>query len=486
MSPTSPPVPRTNGSTTATAERIDRLFDAQTTHAPTMRQTDAEQRTAKIRRLRDGVVARRDAIRDALHADFRKPQVETDLTEVKAVADEASFAIDNLASWMQPETVKTPPLLLGTRSEIHYQSRGVVLILSPWNYPFNLTFGPLIAALAAGNCAILKPSEYTPNASRVMGEIVAELFDEREVALVEGDKEVAQHLLQKPFDHIYFTGSPAVGQIVMRAAADHLTSVTLELGGKSPTIVDDTADVRTAATKVAWGKFTNAGQTCIAPDHVYVHERVHDAFVDELQAAIQRFYGETPAARRATPDYARLVNDKHFQRIRRFFEDAVEAGATVAAGGEHDGEDHYFAPTVLTDVPDGTDVRCDEIFGPILPVLPFRGLDDVLADINARPNPLALYLFTQSNAVEDAVRTRTTAGGTCVNDVLLHYMNPYLPFGGAGHSGIGSTHGEYAFREFSHTRSVLKRSFGSVMMEKMYPPYGSFTKRLVDWVWTLL
>jgi aldehyde dehydrogenase (NAD+) len=476
----------TNGTVSDTTERIDRLFDVQTAHAPTARQTDAEQRKAKIRRLRDGVVARRDDIRAALHADFRKPRVETDLTEVKAVADEASFAIDHLASWMQPETVKTPPLLLGTRSEIHYQPRGVVLIVSPWNYPFNLTFGPLIAALAAGNCAILKPSEYTPNASRVMAEIVAELFDEREVALVEGDKEVAQHLLQKPFDHFYFTGSPAVGKIVMRAAAKHLSSVTLELGGKSPTIVDDTADVRRAATQIAWGKFTNAGQTCIAPDHVYVHARQHDAFVDALRAAIQRFYGETPQDRQSTPDYARLVNDKHFQRIRRFFDDAVEAGATVAAGGAHDAETRYFAPTVLTDVPDAADVMCDEIFGPLLPVLPFRGLDTVIDAINARPNPLALYLFTQSDAVEDAVRTQTTAGGTCVNDVLLHYMNPHLPFGGAGHSGMGAAHGAYAFREFSHTRSVLKRSYGASLLESVYPPYGALAKRAVDWVWKWL
>jgi len=483
-SPTSSVV--TNGSAASTETRIDRIFAAQKAHAPALRQTDAAQRKAKIDRLRNGVVARREAIRAALDADFRKPEVETDLTEVKAVADEASFAIDHLESWMQPETVKTPPLLLGTRSEIHYQSRGVVLILSPWNYPFNLTFGPLVAALAAGNCVVLKPSEYTPNASRVMREIVAELFDEREVALVEGDKEVAQHLLQKPFDHIYFTGSPAVGKIVMQAAAEHLTSVTLELGGKSPTIVDDTADVRTAATKVAWGKFTNAGQTCIAPDHVYVHARQHDAFVREVRAAIHRFYGATAEARRSTPDYARLVNDNHFQRIRRFFDDAVTAGATVAAGGEHDAEDRYFAPTVLTNVPDAADVLCDEIFGPILPVVPYRSLEDVLAAINARPNPLALYLFTESDATAETVRTRTSAGGTCVNDVLLHYMNPHLPFGGAGHSGMGAAHGEYAFREFSHTRPVLTRSFGSKLIENVYPPYSSLTRRIVDWIWKLL
>ena len=484
--PSSASAVTSNGKAASTAGRIERLFRAQKAHAPTVRRTTAAQRRAKIDRIRQAVRGRRDAMRKAMRADFRKPDLETDLTEVKAVADEASFAMDHVADWMAPDTVRTPPMLFGTRSEIHYQPRGVVLILAPWNYPFTLTLGPLIAAIAAGNCAIVKPSEFTPHASALMHEMIDELFEEREVALVEGDKEVAQTLLKQPFDHFYFTGSPAVGKIVMRAAAEHLSSVTLELGGKSPTIVDETADVADAAAKVAWGKFTNAGQTCIAPDHVYVHANVHDAFVSELRAAIGRFYGATPDAQKASPDYARLVNDRHFERLQSFYEEAVASGATVAAGGQHDAADRYIAPTVLTDVPDTADVMCDEIFGPILPVQSYHALDDVLGAINARPNPLALYLFTQRETTEQMVLSRTTAGGTCVNDVLLHYLNPHLPFGGAGHSGIGSGSGAYAFREFSHTRSVVRRAFGSRLVRQFFPPYTALKRRAATWFGDLL
>jgi len=477
--------PRTNGSASATATRIESVFQAQKQHAPTVRQTDGAQRKAKIRRLRDAVYARRGEIRAAMRADFRKPSPEVDLTEVKAVADEATFALRHLDDWMAPEPVPTPRLLLGTQSQIHYQSKGVVLIISPWNYPFNLTLGPLIAALAAGNCVIIKPSEYTPHSSAVMREMIHDLYDEREVALFEGDAEVAQTLLDQPFDHLYFTGSPEVGRIVMKAAAEHLTPVTLELGGKSPTVVDETADLADAARKIAWGKFTNCGQTCIAPDYVLVQDRVRDRLVDHIRQSIHRFYGPTEAERRQTEDYARIVNDKHFQRLQRLFTTAMEDGATLAAGGQYDAEERYFAPTVVTDVSGDMSLMQEEIFGPLLPIVPYRTLDEALAVINERPNPLALYLFTESERTEDRVLHETTAGGTAVNDVLLHYMNPHLPFGGAGHSGIGDGHGVYAFREFSRRRSVLRRSLGSSLMRQVYPPYTGLTKRLVDWVMKL-
>jgi aldehyde dehydrogenase (NAD+) len=465
-----------------TPDALGALFQAQQDHAPAVRQTDAAQRRAKISRLRQGILARRDEVRAALHADFRKAPVEVDLSEVKAVADQALFAMDNLEDWMAPERVKTPPLLAGTRSEIRYEPRGVVLILSPWNYPFNLTLGPLIAAIAAGNCAVVKPSEYTPNASAVMREMIAELFEPREIVLVEGDKTVAQTLLDLPFDHFYFTGSPTVGKIVMRAAAEHLSSVTLELGGKSPTVVDRSADLDDAAAKVAWGKFANVGQTCIAPDHVYVHSTIHEAFVDRVEHYIRQFYGATPAEQRASEDYGRLVNDAHFQHIKRLFDEAVDAGATVAAGGQHESESRYFAPTVLTDVPQGTSIMDTEIFGPVLPVLPFRALDDVIRDINRCPNPLAAYIFSNDDAAIERFLSRTSVGGSAVNEVLLHYMNPHLPFGGAGHSGIGRGNGVHAFREFSNERSVLRRTAGAKWMRPMYPPYGRLARTLADWV----
>lgn len=484
-SPRCPMATATLPVTNTDADALPDIFKAQRKHAAAVRATGAAQRRDKIQRLRQAVLARRYDIRAALHADFRKAPVEVDLTEVKAVADEALFAMDNLAEWMAPDRVKTPHLLVGTRSEIRYEPKGVALIVSPWNYPVNLTFGPLIAAIAAGNCAVLKPSEYTPNASALMREMVAELFDPREITLVEGDKNVAQALLKLPFDHIYFTGSPAVGKIVMRAAAEHLASVTLELGGKSPAIVDRTADLEDAAAKIAWGKFTNVGQTCIAPDHVYVHHDVHDAFVERVREAIRTYYGATPAEQRASEDYGRLVNEAHFGHIQRLFEDAVAAGATVAAGGQHAADTRYFAPTVLTDIAPGADLMEKEIFGPLLPVLRFQSLGDVIDDVNGRPNPLAAYVFSEDDTPVERVLSRTTVGGTAINDVLLHYMNPHLPFGGAGNSGIGSGHGVYAFREFSNERAVLRRTAGSKLMRPMYPPYGRVTQKLVDWVMRL-
>ena len=482
------PAARSNGAPLATSvpetspERLTSLFDAQREHHPVVRRTDADERRAKIRRLREGVVARRQEIRDALHADFRKAPEEVDLTEVKAVSDEAHFAEKNLDDWMAPDRASTPPLLMGTTSEVRYEPKGVSLIISPWNYPFNLTLGPLIAAIAAGNSVVIKPSEYTPSSTRVMKSLLDEIYDPREIVLVEGGVDTSQALLDLPFDHFYFTGSPQVGKIVMKAAAEHLSSVTLELGGKSPTIVDATADVDDAAAKIAWGKFTNTGQTCIAPDYVYVQASQHDAFVDRLSHWIHTYYGDTPADRQATGDYARMVNDKHFARVQRLLSQSVKAGARVAEGGQTDAADRYIAPTVLTNVPEDADVMQEEIFGPVLPVLPFHAIDDALASINRRPNPLALYLFTDRDETVEEVLGRTRAGGTCVNDVLLHYMNPHIPFGGAGHSGIGKGHGRYAFEEFSHARSVVRRTYGSKLMRNAYPPYGPLSRRIVDWL----
>jgi len=477
------PSATTHGNGHATPDdAIEQVFRAQQAHRPVMRATDATQRRAKIERLRRAILDRRDDIRDALYADFKKAPEEVDLTEIKVVAEFASFAEKNLDDWMAPERVGTPFTFIGTRSEIHYEPKGVALIISPWNYPINLTFGPLIAALAAGNCAILKPSEFTPHASRLMHEMVTELFDEREVALFEGDKTVAQTLLDQPFDHIYFTGSPAVGKIVMKAAAEHLASVTLELGGKSPAIVDDTADVLDAAGKIAWGKFTNVGQTCIAPDYVLVHDRAYDLLVDALRHNIRRFYGASEADRRSTPDYARIVNTKHYERLQHLYADALEAGAAVIDGGDMDPEQQYVAPTLLADVPPHAAIMQEEIFGPLLPIVRYRTLDEALDRINQLPNPLALYLFTESDAIEQAVLNRTTAGTTAINDALLQFFNPNLPFGGVGHSGMGKGNGYFGFKEFSNERAVLQRTTGSAIIKQLYPPYGAKSRKVIDWL----
>ena len=459
---------------------IQALFQAQRQHQPHVRASTVDARRAKLQRLRSAVYSRRHEIQDAMHADFCKPPEEVDLTEIKAVMEEADFASEHLDAWLAPESAKSPPLLTGTSSEIRYEPRGVCLIISPWNYPFNLTLRPLVSAIAAGNSVIVKPSEYTPHSSRVMRDMMAEIFDPREVTVVEGAVDTAQALLDLPFDHFYFTGSPEVGKIVMRAAADHLSSVTLELGGKSPTIVDASADVDDAAAKTAWGKFTNAGQTCIAPDHVYVHESIQDAFLDRLAHHVRAFYGDTEAERRASPDYCRIVNDRHFQRLREMLDDALDYGARIVIGGDTVESDEYLSPTVLSNVSNDSRVMTEEIFGPILPVLPFRSIDTVVRDIASRPHPLALYLFTRRDDVEKDVLDRTHSGGACINEVLLHNLNLHIPFGGAGHSGIGMGNGKYAVREFQHARSVLRRSYGSRLMRKMYPPYGSMSRRLID------
>ncbi len=451
-------------------------------HAPAVRQTPAAQRKNKLRRLADGLLAHRDTFAEALKADFGKAPVEVDLTEIKAVTKEAEHAIAHLDDWMAPDPVSSPLLFTGTRSEIHYEPKGVALIMSPWNYPVNLTLGPLIGAIAAGNCAVLKPSEHTPRTAAALQDFVGDLYDDREITVITGGPDVAQALTAQPFDHIYFTGSPGVGRLVMKAAAEHLTSVTLELGGKSPAVVDGTADLERATGRIAWSKFTNAGQTCIAPDYVLAEERVHDALVEGLRDTIHRFYGTTPEAQQASDDYARLVHRDHHDKTINLLTDAVEHGATVAVGGDHDAETNYVAPTVLTDVPLDARIMQEEIFGPLLPVLSYSSLNEAVDVINDRPTPLSLYVFTDRDATVDTLLARTTAGSTCVNEGFLHFINPNLPFGGMGDSGIGRGHGERSFREFSNERSVLRRTYGSDFLKPLYPPYDRLTSRVTDWV----
>jgi aldehyde dehydrogenase (NAD+) len=381
---------------------------------------------------------------------------------------------------MAPDRVGTPLLHTGTRSEVRYEPKGVVLIMAPWNYPLNLTLGPLVGALAAGNCAILKPSEHAPKTAALLADLIERLYDEREVTVVQGGPDVAQALTATPFDHIYFTGSPTVGRTVMKAAAEHLASVTLELGGKSPALVDATADLSHAAGRIAWCKFTNAGQTCIAPDYVLVEDNIRGSLVEHLADHVHQFYGPTPATRRASDDYARLIHDSHFESIVGLLSDAVERGATLAIGGQHDADERYVAPTVLTNVPLDADLMQQEIFGPLLPIIPYSSLDHALHIINERSPPLSLYLFTEDACTVDTILNRTSAGSTCVNEGVLHFNNPALPFGGKGESGIGRGHGRSAFEAFSNERAVLRRTYGADLIDLFYPPYSRFTQRIVD------
>ena len=452
------------------AAEVQRVFALQQQHRWKLAQSSARERVARLERLREAIVARRDAIAEAMHKDFRKPAAEVELTELHPTLAELKHAVDHLEAWMKPEKVATPLTLLGSRSEIRSEARGVVLILAPWNYPFFLLVSPLIAAIAAGNAVMLKPSEKTKHTGRVLKELIAAVFEEREVALFEGDHSLSDALVELPFDHLFFTGSTSIGKKIMAAAAKHLTSVTLELGGKSPALIDETADVKLAAERVVFGKFINAGQTCVAPDHVLVHRSQERPFLEAAKAVLARFYGATEAERAQTPDFARLVDDKAFARLRGLLDAAVAAGGVLEAGGGANAAERYLAPTIVSGVRADSPLMEEEIFGPVLPVVAFETRAEALTILRRGGKPLALYVFAEEDEAEDWLRD-TTAGGTCVNNTIVHLANPDLPFGGVGASGMGNYHGLHGFRTFSHQRAVLVQQRGG-LVKFLYPPYG--------------
>lgn len=433
---------------------IVRIFESQRETALRWRSSTVAQRILRMRRLHDAVLDQRVRIQQAAFRDFRKPPEEVDLAEVLPVVSETREAMRSLHKWMRPKHVMPSRMMLGTSSWIKPEPKGRCLIISPWNYPLNLTMGPLVSCLAAGNTAIIKPSEMAPHLSAVMAEIIGALFPQHEVALLQGEAALSSALLELPFDHIFFTGSPAVGKLVMAAAARHLSSVTLELGGKSPTIVDADADVRLAARSTIWGKFSNNGQTCIAPDHVYVHATIKEEFSRECALALTASYGATAAQQLQSPALARVVNTRHTERIAALLQDATIRGARVQFGGEVRVEDCFVQPTLLDSVPPDAKIMQEEIFGPVLPIIAFDDLEQVIGLINAQPKPLALYVWGNNKQRINQVLDNTSAGGSCINDCMVQYLHGGLPFGGVNHSGIGSAHGRYGFQAFSHQRPV--------------------------------
>lgn len=453
------------------------LFDSQKANQYNVGNASYKERLKKLNALKKAIeYTYKDKIRQALYDDFKKPFTETDLTEIYPVIGEIKFAKSNLKSWMKRQKVETPLSLIGASSWYIYEPKGVCLLISPWNFPLNLTFGPLVSAIAAGNTVIIKPSEMTPNISKVMAEIVSDLFDENEVALVEGEVEVSQELLKLPFNHIFFTGSPQVGKIVMQAASTHLTSVTLELGGKSPTIIDETANLKTAAKKIAWGKFVNNGQTCIAPDYLLVKDSIKDAFISELRSQLKTFYTEDASV---SDSLSRVVNAKHFQRLEQHIEDAKNNNATIEIGGKTTSEDNFIEPTVISNLPKNASLLQDEIFGPILPVKTYKTLDEAIGYINSKEKPLALYVYSKSKNNINHVIKNTRAGSTAINNNVVQYSNHNLPFGGSNNSGIGKAHGVFGFQEFSNMRSVMKQHTKS-SVELLFPPYTNFKQKIVD------
>jgi len=452
---------------------IKRVFDAQKKRAVELRTSTAAERIDKIKRLRALLLERSDEVKEAAYADFGKPGPEVDATEILPIVQEANHAIRSVKRWMKPERKRPTFMMFGTSAEVRNEPRGVCLIISPWNYPVNLTFGPLVSALAAGNTAIIKPSEMTPHCAALMEKFVGELFDERDVAIFQGEVETSQQLLALPFDHIFFTGSPAVGRIVMKAASEHLTSVTLELGGKSPVVVDKSANIKQAAHNLTWAKFANNGQTCIAPDYVYVHADVADQFQQATRESLEKLYGDQKNMA-ANPDYCRIVNGKHFDRVKGMLDDATQRGAKTLMGGTTSNDDNYFSPTVMTDVTAESRIMEEEIFGPIMPILTFSNIEQPIEVINSKPKPLALYVFAKDDDVVEQVIGRTSAGGTCINHSMVQFLHGELPFGGVNNSGIGNSHGHYGFKAFSHERAVLRERFSLSFL--FLPPYGRFTR----------
>ena len=411
---------------------------------------DINFRIDSLQQLRDAIKMNEKELMGALREDLNKSDFEAYSTEIGFVLAEMRFTISNLRSWVKPKKVKTPMTHLGSTSYIYSEPYGTALIIAPWNYPVQLAIGPLIGAIAAGNCAVIKPSELTPKTSEMLAKIINDLFPEKYISVVQGGVDTSQALLNEKFDYIFFTGSVPVGRIIMEAAAKNLTPVTLELGGKSPCIVHNDAKIKLAAKRIAWGKFTNAGQTCIAPDYLYLHRSIKDRFLEQFKKAIEELYGKQPLD---NPNFTRIVNKSHFDRLCSYMKNGE-----VFLGGKTKLDKLTIEPTVLTDISWDDPIMNDEIFGPILPVLEYEYLSEVMEEIQLQPKPLSFYVFSESKSIQHKILNSVSFGGGCVNDTVYHVASPHLPFGGVGNSGIGAYHGKSSFDTFSHKKSVLKQT----------------------------
>lgn len=425
-------------------------------------------RIKQLNNLKKAIKDNEKLIIQALYKDLHKSEFEAYATEIGYLYDSIGYFTKNLKKWAKVKRVKTPMVHLGTKSYIYPEPYGTVLIIGPFNYPFQLVFEPLIGAISAGNCAVIKPSEFTPNVSIIVCKIIKEIFDENYIRVIEGGKEVTSKLINSPFDYIFFTGSVNVGKIVMEAASKNLIPVTLELGGKSPCIVDNNANIELAAERIVWGKFMNVGQTCVAPDYVLVHKDVRRHLVDKIIEMVKEFYGGNP---KNSEDYGRIVNTSQAERLIKLIDNNK-----VVFGGSYDLEELYIEPTIMEEITWDHRIMEEEIFGPILPIIDYDNLNEAIKRINSKSKPLALYLFTENREVEKIVLESISFGGGCINDTITHLASPHLPFGGVGNSGIGSYHGLKSFETFSHMKSVLKKS-SRISLKFIFPPY---TKEKVE------
>jgi len=455
--------------------QINDQFEAVKSKSIALRSAPLKDRKRKLQLLKKWILQNRSAIQHAVYADLQKPAEETELTETFVVLSEIKTTLKNLSAWAAKKPIASSLTYLGTNAYVFHEPKGACLILSPWNYPFQLAVAPLVSAIAAGDTVILKPSEVSANTSDLIQKMCDELFEKDEVSVVLGAVKESTELLKLPFDHIFFTGSPQVGKIVMEAAAKNLTSVTLELGGKSPTIVDKSANIKDAAQKISWGKWQNAGQVCIAPDYLFVHEDVRDQFIAELKIASSKIYGQEE-------NYGGIINTHHFRRVSEIMEDAINKGANVEFGGEKNEETLRFAPTLLSNIHNDSRILQEEIFGPIIPILSYSNLEEVIAFINQKPKPLALYVFSKSKKTVKTIQSRTSSGMLTINDTVLQFGHPHLPIGGVNNSGIGKSHGHAGFIAFTNEKAVLRQPSRLTMTKTVYPPYSKLKKFIIDFM----
>lgn len=451
---------------------MQEIFEAQKNNLIKLKTTSAKERITRLKKFKDAILEERSALQDAIYKDFKKNHTESDLTEILPTISNLNYTIKNLPDWMADVDVGGNPLLLGTSNWIRYEAKGNVLIISPWNYPVTLSLIPVTEAFAAGNSIILKPSEFTPSVNAIIKKIIEKSFAPNEVYIFEGDAKVSNELLSFPFNHIFFTGSTAVGKIVMEKAAKHLASITLELGGKSPCIIDEDVDLDNAVKKIIWGKFINAGQTCIAPDYCLVPKKLLSTFIEKSREVLEKFYPKE------TNDLAHIITNRHFVRLKNLHDDAVSKGAVIEIGGKFEGTD-FIGPTLLTNVTKEMAIMDEEIFGPLLPIITYENSKEVVDLVESMSRPLALYVFSENDSKVNYYLNQLTSGGVCINDTILHITNHNMPFGGVNHSGIGSYHGLFGFKTFSHERAILKRN-SNWGVDYFYPPYTPSKKNIVS------
>jgi len=452
-----------------THDDVEQMIEEQREFSDTGKTKEIGFRKSQLLFLKETIKKYEKDIINALHLDLHKSEFEAYATEIGIVYDSISYMVANLEEWVQPEKIKTPIQFQLGKSYIVREPYGVVLIIGPFNYPFQLVMEPLIGAIVGGNTAIIKPSEASVHTSNIVKKILQETFDERYVRVVEGEKEEVQTLIHASFDFIFFTGSVAVGKIVAKAAAERLTPIALELGGKSPAIVDQTANLEVAAKRIVWGKFNNAGQTCVAPDYILVHHTVYSKFVKLVKKAIQEFYGENP---QNSPDFGRIISERQFNRLQQILE---EEKGQITYGGLTDKNDLYIEPTILEKVSWDSPVMEDELFGPLMPIMAYEELPRVIKQVRNLPKPLAAYLFSENQKAVDYFLSELPFGGGCINDVMTHVGNMHLPFGGVGTSGVGAYHGKASYECFTHAKSILHRST-SLSNSILYPPYNNKVK----------